>query len=54
MYCSHCGTELFYKDLRDDSWCNLCVAVVDTWPCKVPFWILMAVFTMMWPLMLNG
>ena len=48
MYCSHCGTPLFYKDLKNASFCERCQAVVKISPCKVPFWSLMSVFVILW------
>jgi hypothetical protein len=48
MYCSHCGGEIFYKDLSSEGWCGRCDNIVSTWDCKVPYWHLMATFTMAW------
>ena len=48
MYCSHCGQQLFYKDLERCSWCGRCQAIVEISRCKVSFWNLMAVFTLLW------
>jgi hypothetical protein len=50
MFCSHCGSELHYKDLNNDGWCAHCDGVVSVSRCKVPFWNLMAVFTLAWTL----
>jgi hypothetical protein len=52
MYCSHCGNQLFHKDLNNAGFCARCDAVVDVSPCKVAFWNLMAVFIMLWTLAL--
>jgi hypothetical protein len=52
MYCAQCGTKLFYKDLENHSFCERCQAVVGVSQCKVSFWSLMAVFTMLWTLSL--
>ncbi|MEX2316274.1 MAG: hypothetical protein WD669_03920 [Pirellulales bacterium] len=53
MYCSHCGGQLFYKDLNNAGWCIRCDTIVSVSRCKIPFWNLMAVLTMAWPLQLG-
>jgi hypothetical protein len=50
MYCSHCGGPLHYKDLDNAGFCTRCDTIVSVSPCKVTFWNLMAVFTMLWTL----
>jgi hypothetical protein len=48
MYCSRCGGQLHYKNLDNAGWCEHCASVVNVWPCKVPFWNVMAVIMMAW------
>jgi hypothetical protein len=50
MYCAHCGQPMFHKDLNNQGWCSRCGDIVEISKCKVPFWSLMAVFTIYWTL----
>jgi len=50
MYCTKCRRQLYYKDPDNRGWCFTCGQVVSIEKCKVSYWNLMAVFTMMWTL----
>jgi hypothetical protein len=47
MYCSHCHRQLFYHDLSNNGWCDDCGNIVRVSQCKVPYWIVGAICTML-------
>jgi hypothetical protein len=50
MYCAKCRRQLYYKDPENHGWCFGCGEICSIENCKIPYWSLMAVFTMLWTL----
>jgi len=50
MYCEKCGRQLYYHDPDNHGWCFTCGEICNISNCKVSYWNLMAVFTMLFTL----
>jgi hypothetical protein len=48
MYCSTCRRKLHYKTLDNYGWCDDCNNVVKVSSCSVSYWLVAAVFVVLW------